>query len=405
MDQFLVKTFRQAMLQDSTETSVPLHRKVDSKQDILSAYNSIIYVKKYLHAFQYSTATQKDLWETLMTEAEKDGIHLNLSDIMESWTVQNNYPVVMVTRLRAGEISVSQQRYLLEPKENSSRSHAWDIPFTFVTSTSPHATADPSPSDVIWLRRQVLEEHIVRETIAAPDDEEQWILGNVGCYGFYRVNYDDIGWRALISQLNKDNQKIPTANRVQIISDSWNLAKAGLLNYSTALCTLEYLHNETSYLPWEAAVSELEDLLKMLSPDDKAFNLLTENTNASSEDRLLVRPTFVRFHGDGRVLQVDGGTTQYNSGNASGVPVHGDSARDRERMELCLFAIQSRKNRQTTRTTAVGPRLLQEHNDAQSTEQMGIKSGKIPRTGNYRYSPFIIFHSLRIRYCLEADER
>lgn len=49
-------------------------------------------------------------------------------------------------------------------------------------------------------------EHIARETIAAPDDEEQWILGNVGCYGFYRVNYDDIGWRALISQLNKDHQ-------------------------------------------------------------------------------------------------------------------------------------------------------------------------------------------------------
>lgn len=59
--------------------------------------------------------------EVCLQEAEKDGIHLNLSDIMESWTVQNNYPVVMVTRLRAGEISVSQQRYLLEPKENSSR--------------------------------------------------------------------------------------------------------------------------------------------------------------------------------------------------------------------------------------------------------------------------------------------
>ena len=31
--------------------------------------------------------------------------------------------------------------------------------------------------------------------------EDEWILGNVEQYGYYRVNYDDANWKSLIQQL------------------------------------------------------------------------------------------------------------------------------------------------------------------------------------------------------------
>lgn len=37
--------------------------------------------------------------------------------------------------------------------------------------------------------------------------QDDWVLGNIQQYGFYRVNYEDSNWRALIQQL-KTNHKV-----------------------------------------------------------------------------------------------------------------------------------------------------------------------------------------------------
>ena len=47
-------------------------------------------------------------------EAEADRIQVNVSDVMHGWTVQNNFPVVMVTRNGRGQMIVTQQRFLLK---------------------------------------------------------------------------------------------------------------------------------------------------------------------------------------------------------------------------------------------------------------------------------------------------
>ncbi|KAK7497083.1 hypothetical protein BaRGS_00011613, partial [Batillaria attramentaria] len=232
-DQFVVEAFRFAMSIDAFEQSRPLYKEVRYPDDVLAAYDRIIYYKgacivrmKYINDFAYKTATHIDLWNSLSTEAEADGLMVNVSDVMRGWTVQKNFPVVMVTRGRRGQITVSQSRYLLEQNmdSNSDEAYMWDIPFTFATTSTHNADVDPTPSDVIWLPRDKNEVTIIERSLPGPGETDQWVLANIGCYGYYRVNYDVSNWKALVRQLNVDHKKIHTSNRAQIIMDSWNLA-------------------------------------------------------------------------------------------------------------------------------------------------------------------------------------
>lgn len=83
--------------------------------------------------------------------------------------------------------------------------------------------------------------------------------------GYYRVNYDKTNWQLIIKQLNKNSfGNISTINRAQLIDDALNLARAGRLDYATALSVTSYLAHETEYLPWKAAFTAMHYLDSML---------------------------------------------------------------------------------------------------------------------------------------------
>ncbi len=70
---------------------------------------------------------------------------------------------------------------------------------------------------------------------------------------FFRVNYDPENWMKIFEFLFNDFKSVHRTNRAQIIDDSLNLAKAGLLDYSVALYTTDYLQQEDDYIPWTSA--------------------------------------------------------------------------------------------------------------------------------------------------------
>ncbi len=83
--------------------------------------------------------------------------------------------------------------------------------------------------------------------------------------GYYRVNYDKENWRLIQQQLMMDHTIIPPINRAQIIDDSMNLARSGLLDYATALNITLYLTKERDYLPWASAFSAFSYITSMMS--------------------------------------------------------------------------------------------------------------------------------------------
>lgn len=48
-------------------------------------------------------------------QAQQDGIQINVGDVMDTWTEQMNYPVVMVTK-RDQVLTLTQERFLIDAK-------------------------------------------------------------------------------------------------------------------------------------------------------------------------------------------------------------------------------------------------------------------------------------------------
>jgi aminopeptidase N len=92
---------------------------------------------------------------------------------------------------------------------------------------------------------------------------------------YYRVNYDEVNWRMLHKQLKEDHSKIALPeNRAQLLDDAFNLARAGLIPYSTPLNMATYLGVETEYPPWRAAFVAIGHLYQMFRGDSNKMEKL-----------------------------------------------------------------------------------------------------------------------------------
>lgn len=104
--------------------------------------------------------------------------------------------------------------------------------------------------------------------------------------GFYRVNYDNDNWRQLVLQLNTTHREIHVLNRAQLIDDSFNLARAGLLDYAIALDLSTYLNNEDDYIPWYAAMDCLSYVVERMRRSDQGYDYIKVSYHGF---RLIVR--------------------------------------------------------------------------------------------------------------------
>ncbi|XP_046334825.2 aminopeptidase Ey-like [Haliotis rufescens] len=223
-------------------------------------------INLYLIRHQYGSVENSDMWTVFNEEAAKENITLNVGDLMEPWLLQMHYPVVMVTIQRPGALEVSQQLFQTNMSADVSDDGAkygykWDIPLTYVTGsdTSPFSK-EYTFQEISWLYRTQNSTLVEDVNITDPSTPGGWVLVNLHQTGYYRVNYEEANWLALVRQLETDHTVIPPVNRAQIIDDAFNLARVGLLNASIAFRTLGFLRNDSDYISWTPATRVLDDL-------------------------------------------------------------------------------------------------------------------------------------------------
>ncbi|XP_059192055.1 alanyl (membrane) aminopeptidase-like b [Centropristis striata] len=269
-DIYIMFTLHTAFEQDALASSHPLspsQQEVQDSDEIHEMFDSITYckgeavlrmlvdivdervfikgIRSYLSDFKFKNTDQNDLWEYIQKAEHMDGGHTEVAKVMNTWTKQIGYPVITINTT-TGE--VYQKHFLFN--ESSESSLWWYVHIRVMSETS-------KPT-FVWLES--------RETVKKDEfisKSEEWILANINCTGYYRVNYNPENWERLLTQLETKPDRIPLMNRGQLVDDAFNLARGKLVEVTLALKSTRFLRNETEFIPWESAVRNLEYFVLM----------------------------------------------------------------------------------------------------------------------------------------------
>ncbi|XP_035679687.1 aminopeptidase N-like [Branchiostoma floridae] len=274
MEHFAYDRSQSVMVDDSLTSSNPVYRPITTADDVTQVFGSIIYskgasilrmlenfigeetfkkaLKNYLSKNAYGNAVQDQLWAELTTAAREDGqTDLDVKAVMDTWTVQMGYPVVNMTRdYTRGTAEVAQQHFLVDSAATvsvpSELGYRWYIPLTYLTQ----ANLANSPVQT-WMAPDEGTKVITLQGASA----NEFVLANINHAGFYRVNYDPTNWQLLADHLNSDAfEDIPADNRGTLVDDAFNLARAGMLDLTTAMSMTQYLVRDRHFIPWSMAL-------------------------------------------------------------------------------------------------------------------------------------------------------
>ncbi|XP_076637043.1 uncharacterized protein LOC143349583 [Colletes latitarsis] len=284
-DQFIVEQHQTALAADGLESSKPMTRQVSNSMDVSGAGDTITYNKgasilRMMNAIfgkdvfeaglqnylknnkENKVARPENLWYEFQEEINRREIKLasSVNDIMTTWTEQPGYPVLHVS-IKNGVATVQQKRFLLRNLKSTATNLTWWVPITWVSKDVPNFN---DMKVKYWLNKN--------ENEVKLNTNSGWVIFNVQSTGFYRVNYDSDSWYRIIDVLNSENyQQIHVLNRAALIDDLLNLARAGLLDYATALNGVRYMKRETDYLPFKSAFTGFNYLDQRLSGNDEHY--------------------------------------------------------------------------------------------------------------------------------------
>ncbi|NXY01176.1 AMPN Aminopeptidase, partial [Pteruthius melanotis] len=272
-DLMVLNELHAVMATDALASSHPLsfrEEEINTPAQISEVFDSIAYSKgasvlrmlsdfltedifkeglqSYLHTFAYNNTVYADLWVHLQEAVEKNNVQLpdNISNIMDRWTLQMGFPVVTIDT-RTG--TINQTHFLLDPTSSVDRpsvfNYTWIIPITWMTDNSQGNSS-------YWLTK------VTDTNNQFKLNSPSWLLVNLNVTGYFRVNYNQENWDQLLNQLGTNHEAFPVINRAQIIDDAFNLARAKYVNVTLALNTTRFLSRERAYMPWQAALSNLQ---------------------------------------------------------------------------------------------------------------------------------------------------
>ncbi|XP_033947072.1 endoplasmic reticulum aminopeptidase 1b [Pseudochaenichthys georgianus] len=301
-DFFLAKCF-EAMEVDSLSSSHPVSTPVENPTQIQEMFDDVSYDKgacilnmlrdfltpeafeigiiRYLKRYSYQNTVNSHLWESLTNVCNSDdldegrikhkefcskrdvqsgatkwysGDELDVRAIMDTWTLQEGFPLVTV-EVRGREVRLSQERYLKTDDYSLTEGFLWQIPLTYMTSTSStvHRFLLKTKTDVLYL-----------------PEEADWVKFNVDMSGYYMVHYAGEGWNSIIKLLHHNHTALSSNDRASLIHNVFQLVSTEKVRLDTALDLSLYLSKETEIMAVTQGFGELVPLYKLMEKRDMA---------------------------------------------------------------------------------------------------------------------------------------
>ncbi len=260
--QFIVDEQQQALKLDSLEHTHPIEVTVNHPDEIRSIFDAISYSKgasvihmlheylgpevfrdglrHYLERHKYGNTDTVDLWQALEEISGKP-----VKEFMHAWTSQSGYPVVHVD-VEESDVTLRQERFLLNSKHGVLANEYWPVPLL-----------TKSKADL---------EQFQTETTTFKVADTHALKLNEGQSGFYRTTYNTSHLKHLGEQIKKG--RLSPIDRLGILSDTFETAKAGESSTADALQFLSNFSSETDYTVWDVTAAALGGIRTVMNDDE-----------------------------------------------------------------------------------------------------------------------------------------
>ena len=256
--QFIVDEQLPAFKEDALENTHPINVTINHPDEIRTIFDAISYnkggsvlhmlhaymgaddfrdgLRVYLKRHSYKNTESTDLWAAWEEASGKP-----IGDFMTAWTHKEGYPIVHADFTQG---SLRQERFYLNPAADK-KPETWPIP---LEPTAPLGTETlPKAEQKI-------------ETQTEP------VLLNHERNGFYRTTYDTAHLEKLAKQVTEG--KLSELDRLGLLADAFETAKAGYSSTVDALKLLEAYRNEDSLVVWDIMAGNLGSLKLVMNDDE-----------------------------------------------------------------------------------------------------------------------------------------
>jgi puromycin-sensitive aminopeptidase len=266
--QFAVDEQQLALKLDALEHTHPIEVPIKHPDEIRTIFDAISYQKgasvihmlheylgatgfrdglrAYLKKHAYGNTHTIDLWQALEETTGKP-----VQNFMHAWTSQTGFPLVSIHD-NNDHYTFTQGKFVANPHSKARNDNTqWPIPL--LNGKLSHST----------LTKRV-------QKINA-DPKHPLLAINRNLNGFYRVHYD-----TSFHQRQKEaivRQELSELDRMGLLSDSFEVTKAGYQPVSDYLDLLQVYGAEESLAVWEIIASSLGSIRATLSKNDKDDSL------------------------------------------------------------------------------------------------------------------------------------
>lgn len=260
--QFAVDEQQRAYRLDALENTHPIEVPVHHPDEIRTIFDTISYnkgasvihmlhnyltaevfrdgLRHYLDKHAYGNTDTVDLWEALEEVSGKP-----VKSFMHAWTSQPGFPLVKA-EVQNGKVHLQQQRFYLNPEQPKKDTDTWPLTLLSGLEGLPEITSQ-------------------KEAFFTVEDTSSLKL-NRGQSGFYRTLYNKEHLSNLSSLIS--NNLLSPLDRLGVLSDTFEAAKAGHTNTSDVLQFLSAYVDEADNAVWDIIASVIGSTRAVMDDED-----------------------------------------------------------------------------------------------------------------------------------------